>query len=266
METANKTMGNPMRLSGKVAVVTGAGSGIGRATALKFAQEGADVAILYAFDEPEAQTTAELVRAAGRRALVLYADVRRRELVDNAFESIVCQFGRLDALVNSAGVHRWAPFLDITEEDWDAVIDTNLKGSFHCAQAAARAMVALGTGGKIILISSTQAERPLKGTAHYGASKSGMVSLMKTMALELAEHHIGVALICPGVIEAAGNIAKLRDPAVRQQVESQIPWGRVGQPAEVAALAAYLCSDEAKYISGASFVIDGGLLAAGPQV
>jgi glucose 1-dehydrogenase len=266
MKTTQKNTENPKRLSGKVAVVTGAGSGIGRATALKFAQEGADVAILYAFDEPEAQTTAELVQAAGRRALVLYADVRRKDLVDKAFENVVQQFGRLDAFVNSAGVYRWAPFLDITEEDWDAVIDTNLKGSFLCAQAAARAMIALGMAGKIILISSTQAERPLKGTAHYGASKSGMISLMKTMALELAKHHIGVALICPGVIETAGNIAKLRDPSVRQEVESQIPWGRVGQPEEVANIAAYLCSDEAEYISGASFIIDGGLLTAGPQV
>ncbi len=266
METDPKYTEMPKRLLGKVAAVTGASSGIGRATALKFAKEGADVAILHAFDEPEAQKTAELVQAAGRRALVLYADVRRRDLVDKAFKSVVQQFGRLDAFVNSAGVYRWAPFLEITEEDWDVVIDTNLKGSFLCAQAAARAMVALGRAGKIILISSTQAERPLIGTAHYSASKSGMLSLMKAMALELAEHHIGVALICPGVIESAGNIAKLSDPIVRGQVERQIPWGRAGQPEEVASVAAYLCTDEAEYISGASFVIDGGLLTAGPQV
>jgi len=255
-----------MRLAEKVAIVTGAGSGIGRATAVKLAEEGANVTILYAFDESEAQKTGQMVRTLGREALVLYADVRYKDQVEKAVGFVAQQFGRLDIMVNSAGAYRCAPFLEINEEDWNTVIDTNLKGAFNCGQAAGRAMRALGTPGRILIISSTQADRPLVGTAHYGASKSGMLSLVKAMAIELAKHRIGVVLVCPGVIESAGNLPKLRDPEVRREVESQIPWGRVGQPRDVANLLAFLASDEAEYITGVSITIDGGLLTAGPQV
>jgi glucose 1-dehydrogenase len=255
-----------MRLSGKVALISGAGSGIGRATAVKFAEEGAGVAILYAFEEAEAHRTGQMVRDLGRESLVVYADVRKKGEVDRAVAEVVQRFGRLDVLINSAGAYHCAPFLEIAEEDWDCVVDTNLKGSFLCSQAAARAMVACGANGKIILISSTQGERPVLGTAHYAATKSGMFALAKGMALELANSHIGVAVICPGVIESAGNLPKLQDPRVRREVESQIPWQRVGQPRDVANLAAFLASDEAEYITGTIITIDGGLLTAGPQV
>lgn len=223
------------------------------------------MAVLYAFDEPEAQKTGQMVRALGREELVIFADVRHKDQVEKAVGSVVHQFGRLDIMVNSAGTYQYAPFLKINEEDSNMVIDINLKGAFNCGQAAGRAMLALGTPGRILIISSTQADRPLVGTAHYGASKSGMLSLVKAMALELAEYRIGVVLVCPGVIESAGNLLKLRDPGVRREVESQIPWGRVGQPRDVANLLAFLASDEAEYITGVSITIDGGLLTAGPQ-
>jgi NAD(P)-dependent dehydrogenase (short-subunit alcohol dehydrogenase family) len=255
-----------MRLSGKVALISGAGSGIGRATAIKFAEEGADLAILYAFEEAEAHRTGQMVRDLGREPLVVYADVRDKEQVDRAVADVVRRFGRLDVLVNSAGAYHSNPFLEIKVEEWDRVVDTNLKGSFLCSQAAARAMVACGAAGKIILISSTQGERPVVGTAHYAASKSGMFAMAKGIALELADHHIGVVVICPGVIESAGNLPKLRVPQVRAEVEGQIPWHRVGQPRDVANLAAFLASDEAEYITGSIITIDGGLLTAGPQV
>jgi len=255
-----------LRLKDKVAVITGAGSGIGRATAKKFAEEGADVAIFYTFEPEEAQKTGEMVRAAGRRALVLEADVRRRDQVRAAVDKVALAWGRLDVMVSNAGIYRATPFLEISDDEWDDVLATNLKGAFNCGQAAARAMITAKSPGKILLISSTQAFRPLIGTAHYGASKSGMLALAKTMALELAPHHIGVVVINPGVSESAGNVQKLADPAVRREVESQIPWGRVGQPAEVANLAVFLASADAEYITGCHIVIDGGLLVAGPQV
>jgi len=255
-----------MRLSGKVALITGAGSGIGRATAVKFAEEGADVAILYAFEPEEAYQTSRMVDELGRESFVVYADVRKKTQVDLAVADVVQRFGRLDVLINSAGAYHCGPFLEIGEDELDAVIDTNLKGSFFCSQAAARAMIACGANGKIILISSTQGVRPVIGTSHYAASKSGMFAMAKSMALELASCHIGVVVICPGVIESAGNLPKLRDPQVREEVESKIPWHRVGQPADVANLAAFLASDEAEYLTGSIIAIDGGLLTAGPQV
>ena len=255
-----------MRLKGKIAIITGAGSGIGRATAIKFAQEGADVGILYAFEPGQAEETARMVVAAGRQALLLPADVRSKGQVEAAVALTLQTFGRLDVMVSNAAIYHWSPFLEIPEDEWDRVLETNLKGVFLCGQAAAQAMVAGGRPGKILLISSTQSERPLVGTAHYGASKSGILSLARTMALELAAHRIGVVVISPGVIEAAGNIRKLSDPVIRRQVERQIPWQRVGQPEDVANLAAFLASDEAEYITGCNISIDGGLLAAGPQI
>lgn len=176
------------------------------------------------------------------------------------------RFGRIDVLVINAGVYRATPFLELSESDWDTVIDTNLKGAFLCGQVVAQTMVAAQGPGKILMIASTQGKRPIRGTTAYATSKSGMIALGKAMALELASYRIGVAVICPGVIESAGNLALLHDPAIRAQVEAQIPLGRVGQPCDVANLAVFLASDEAEYITGASFVIDGGLLLAGPQV
>lgn len=255
-----------MNLSGKVALVTGAGSGIGRATAIKFAEEGADVAVLYAFDEAEAFQTGQIVQNCGRDSLVVYADIRKKAQVEYAMAEIIHKFGRLDILVNSAGAYHFAPFLEIGEEDLDTVIDTNLKGTFFCSQAAAKAMIACDACGKIILISSTQGIRPVPGTPHYAASKSGLFAMAKSMALDLARYHINVNVVCPGVIESAGNLPKLRDPQVRMDVENQIPWQRVGQPRDVAYLCAFLASDAADYLTGSIITIDGGLLAAGPQV
>jgi NAD(P)-dependent dehydrogenase (short-subunit alcohol dehydrogenase family) len=255
-----------MDLSGKVALVTGAGSGIGRATAIKLAEEGAEIAILYAFDEEDAVQTGKMVQDYGRDSLVVYADIRKKTLVELAMDDIIRKFGRLDILVNSAGAYHFAPFLEIAEADLDAVIDTNLKGTFFCSQAAARAMVACGAHGKILLISSTQGIRPVLGTPHYAASKSGMFAMAKSMALDLARYHINVNVVCPGVIESAGNLPKLRDPQVRIDVENQIPWQRVGQPGDVANLCAFLASDAADYLTGSVIAIDGGLLAAGPQI
>lgn len=255
-----------MRLSERAAIVTGAGSGIGRATALRLAEEGADVAIVYAFEPEEAHKTGEMVRALGRRALVLEADVRRPAQVSAAVDAVVRAWGRLDVMVSNAGLYRWTRFVDIPEAEWDDVVDTNLKGTFACGQAAARAMIALGRPGVILVVSSTQGSRPLVGTAHYGASKAGMLGLVEAMALELAPHRIRVVALSPGVSESAGNVQSLADPARRREVEGQIPWGRVGQPRDFAGILAFLASDDAEYITGVNLVADGGLLAQGPQV
>lgn len=255
-----------MRLKDRVAIVTGAGSGIGRATAVRFAEAGADVAIVYAFEPEEARKTGEMVRATGRRALVVEADVRRPAQVTQAVEEVAREWGRLDVMVSNAGLYRWTRFVDIPEAEWDDVVDTNLKGAFACSQAAARAMIALGRPGVILVVSSTQGSRPLVGTAHYGASKAGMLGLVKAMALELAPHHIRVVALSPGVSESAGNEQSLADPARRREVEGQIPWGRVGRPRDFAGILAFLASDDADYITGVNLVADGGLLVAGPQV
>jgi NAD(P)-dependent dehydrogenase (short-subunit alcohol dehydrogenase family) len=239
-----------------VVLVTGAQQGIGEAMAVAFAAAGYDVAVNWLDNEAAAEAVADRVRALARRALMVRADVARLEQITGMVESTLHGLGRLDVLVNNAGVFPRVPFLDMTEADWDFVVDVNLKGSAFCAQAAARAMVAAGRGGSIINLSSRSLAGSVLGV-HYSATKAGVVGLTRAMALALAPHGIRVNAIAPGLTDTAqpryGNTE-----AELQEMARAVPLGRMGTPADIAALGVFLASDAATYITGQVHHINGG--------
>ena len=249
-----------MRLRDRVAIVTGAGAGNGRGIALRFAEEGARI-VAADLDLAAARGTADLVAERGGEAVAVHADVSRRAQVASLVDAATERFGGVHILVNNAGVETLIPLLDLEEEEWDRVIDTNLKGAFLCAQIAARAMVAAKTPGAIVNIASINAKIALAGQAHYTSSKGGLIMLTKSMALDLAPHGIRVNAIGPGVIETRMTERSLADPERRAMLLSKVPLGRVGQPRDVANAALFLASDEASYITGTTLYVDGGWLA-----
>lgn len=249
-----------MRLAGKVALVTGAGSGIGRGIAIRFAEEGAAVAVADINREGADRTTDE-VRKLDRRGVSVEADVTSRDDCERMVRETVREFGQLDIFVANAGIGRAAPFLELSQEDWDAVVHTNLTGVFLSSQAAARRMVEQGHGGRILTMASVAAELPAPRMAPYSASKAAVRMLTKVMAYELAPHRITVNAIGPGVIDTPLT-APLID-AIRASERDAAPLGRVGEPRDVADLALFLASDEAEYITGGIVFVDGGL-AVGP--
>ncbi len=258
-------MTDKLSLQGKVALVTGAGSGIGRGIALRLAQSGARVAVGYVGDPTGAQETARQF-AASDGGMVVPADIRVQSEVQAMIEQVVARWGQLDIMVCNAGYFHAAPLLETQQADWQRVIDTNVNGTFFCAQAAARVMVGQRTPGRIIITCSTQAFRPNIGPLAYGMSKGALLTMARALALELAPHRINVVTISPGVVEAAGNIPLLANMGYRQKVEAQIPLRRVGQPEDIGELAAFLASDAASYITGTDITVDGGLLITGPQI
>ena len=249
-----------MRLEGRTAIVTGAGSGNGRGIALRLAEEGARV-VAADTDLPSARETAELVSRAGGEAVAAHTDVTRREQALAVVETAQARFGGVDVLVNNAGVETLAPVLELEESEWDRVLDTNLKGAFLCAQAAARAMVAAGTRGAIVNVASVNAKIALEGQAHYTSSKGGLIMLTKAMARDLAPHRIRVNAVGPGVIATKMSERSLADPERRAMLLSKVPLGRVGQPRDVANAVLFLASDEADYVTGTTLYVDGGWLA-----
>lgn len=248
-----------MLLEDRVALVTGASSGIGRAIALRFADEGADVVVDYLTHPNDADAVVRDVQAKGRRGLAVKADVSEVADIRRMVDQAVAHFGRVDICVNNAGVQREAAFLDVTEEDWGFMTGVDLKGAFFVAQACARDMVKRGRG-RILNITSVHQMIAKPRFAPYCAAKGGVGMLTKTLAMELAEHHVNVNAIAPGAIETPMNADVLGDPAALASVCKEIPWGRFGTPEEVAGLAAWLASDQADYVTGATFVIDGGLM------
>ncbi len=250
-------------LTGKVAFVTGASSGIGRASAIALANQGAKVAVTARrLDRLEA--LAAEIKSHGKEALAIQMDVTKKADIQVAVTKTVETFGRLDILLNNAGVAEFTPFLEMTEEQWDKTIDTNLKGYFLVAQAAAREM-AKNKWGRIINIASIASGGVGVGfpsIAHYCASKGGIVALTEALADELAPMGILVNAIGPGVIETEMTESILKDPKQAEAFLSQAPLKRAGKPEEIASAVVYLASDEASYTTGATLYVDGGWLAA----
>ena len=249
-----------MRLSGTVALVTGAQQGIGRAIAVALAREGADVGINFLDDPAGAEGVAGEVRGLGRRAVVVRADVAHAAEVEAMVTTVVGALGPPDILVNNAGVFPRVRFLEMTERDWDQVLSVNLKGSFLCAQAVARAMIAANRPGAIVNISSSAIRGDPLGV-HYSASKAGVVGLTRAMALALAPHRIRVNAIAPGLTDTRqpryGNTEE--QLAVRAR---EIPLGRMAKPEEIASVAVFLATTEACWITGEMIHINGGAYMA----
>ena len=247
-------------LQGRVVIVTGAANGIGEACARRFAAESAHVILSDVNSERGAAVAAEL-RSAGHSAGFMACDVSRKADVDALVDHVLQAFGRIDVLVNNAGIFRAADFLDVTEEDFDAVINVNIKGSFLMGQAAARAMKSTG-GGSIVNMSSVNAVLAIPNIASYNVSKGGINQLTRVMALALADKGIRVNAVAPGTIatELAAK-AVLTSEEARARIMSRTPLRRLGEPSEIADTVAYLASDAASYITGEIVVADGGRMA-----
>ncbi|WP_437904603.1 3-oxoacyl-ACP reductase family protein [Sorangium sp. So ce327] len=248
-----------MRLQGKIALVTGSSRGIGRSIAVRFAREGADVALTYHKSKEGAEEALAEVEAAGRRGHLFAVDVASVQSVQGLIQEAIERFGRLDVLVNNAGLEKRAPFWEVTEEDYDAVMNTNLKAVFFGSQAMVRHLREAGRPGKIINISSVHEDLPFPHFASYCASKGGVRMLTRTLAVELRSTGITVNAIAPGAIETEINAALLKDRDKLSALLEQIPLGRLGKPEDVAGLAVFLASADADYVTGSTYFVDGGL-------
>jgi NAD(P)-dependent dehydrogenase (short-subunit alcohol dehydrogenase family) len=245
------------------AIITGSDSGIGKATAVALARRGHDVGITYSRDEEGANETAEEVRANGRAAEVRHLDLTETAAVQATIDILADALGGVDILVNNAGSGAATPFLELELAEWRDVLEVDLTGAFLAAQAAARRMVESGTRGRIVNVTSVHEHVPLMGSTPYVVSKHGLGGLTKSMALELAEHQITVNSVAPG--EIATPMTGQADEDPRGEQRPGVPIGRPGDAREVAELIAYLASPEAGYSTGASYVIDGGMLLMAAQ-
>jgi 3-oxoacyl-[acyl-carrier protein] reductase len=243
-----------MRLKDKKAIVTGAGQGIGRSIALKMAQEGADVVIVEWNPETGNQTKKD-VEAMGRKALFMKVDVAHRIEVQNMVAEILRAWGRIDILVNNAGFDRGATLLKVKEEDWDAVLGVHLKGTMNCIQAVAPHMIE-NQYGKIINLSSIYGKSGGIAAISYSAAKAGIIGLTKSVARELGGYQINVNVVLPGLI-LTPTIAKMAE-RYRNMIIERTPLGRIGQPEEIANVVAFLASDEASFVTGATVEVSGG--------
>jgi 3-oxoacyl-[acyl-carrier protein] reductase len=244
------------RFDGKTVTITGAGQGIGRALALGFAREGAAV-IAADIKGPNAEETAHLIEADGGRAVGLAVDVASCQGTRAMVQTAVERFGRVDVLINNAGVFPRAAALEMDELVWDLVMNVNLKGTFLCSQAAARVMVEQGGGGRILNIASASAFRFSARATHYAASKAGIVAFTRNLAVELAPHRITVNAIAPGLTDTAQPRGGMSEAEIAAAGE-QIPLGRIAQPDDMLPTALFLCSGEAGYITGQTHHVNGG--------
>jgi glucose 1-dehydrogenase len=255
----------PASLAGQVALVTGANSGIGRAVAIGMARAGADVIVNYVTDPAAAQAVVDEIAGHGRKGLAVQGDVSREDDVTAMFAQAVAAFGTLHIVVCNAGLQRDAHFDQMTIEQWNTVIGVNLTGQFLCARAAVREFLRRGPAnvstalGKIICMSSVHQQIPWAGHANYAASKGGVMLLMQTMAQELAPHRIRVNSIAPGAIRTPINTAAWNTAAAYADLMTLVPYGRIGEPTDIAQAAVWLASDAADYITGTTLFVDGGM-------
>ncbi|HEY0177404.1 MAG TPA: SDR family oxidoreductase [Pedobacter sp.] len=249
------------KLENKVALVTGSDSGIGRAIAIEYAKNGAKVIVCYHSDEERAKEALAAVKEHGEKAGLIRLDVSEEKDVEEKMEQIIKDFGGIDILVNNSGVNGSGILIDeMDTKVFDKTIRTNLYGTFFCSRKFIQHRKGLKKPGKIINISSVHEEINAPGNGDYNASKAGIRNLMRTIALEVAEFGINVNDIAPGMILTAMNQKALDDPEVRKKAEKHIPLGRAGRPEEIAYLALFLASEEANYVTGSTYVMDGGLM------
>jgi len=251
-------MDNTTALDGKNALVTGAGRGVGQGIALELARRGANVAVNYNSDRDGAERTAAAIRDAGRRAIAVQGSVAVQEDVQRFFDEALAALGRIDILVNNAGVQTWESLLELTEEEWNRVIDTNLKGCFLCTQRAGKLMKENGWG-RIVNIGSGCNKVPFPNLVNYTASKGGIEMLTKVSALELAQWKITVNCVAPGAIEIERT--RLENDDYAGVWASRTPLARVGTPADVARAVAFFASDDAEFITAQTLFVDGGLFS-----
>lgn len=249
-----------MRLKGKVAIVTGSATGIGRGIAGRFAREGAAVVIDYIGKPEVARDTQNDIAGIGGKCIAVAADVSQPEEVQSLIDATVKSFGRVDIAVNNAGIEAKKPFVDFPVEALHKILAVNLVGPFLVSQAAARQMIRQGNGGRIINISSIHEDLPMPTNAAYCASKGGLRMLTRTIAVELAKHGITVNNIGPGAVFTPIDADIQANPELEKALMAEIPLSRWGQPEEIAGLATYLASDEAAYVTGSTYFIDGGMM------
>ena len=249
-----------MRLKDKVAIITGAATGIGQGIALAFAQEGAKVVVDY-FGKPSVtDDTLKKIADAGGEAIAVDADVSNPGDVASLIQQTVSRFGKLDVLVNNAGIEKKIAFVDFPLDEWQKILSVNLTGPFLCAQAAAKQMIQQGKGGRIINISSIHEDLPMPTNTPYCASKGGLRMLMRTIAVELAPHQITVNNIGPGAVYTPIDKEVESNQKLNDEILAEIPLGRWGTPEDIGLMALYLASDEASYVTGSTHFIDGGML------
>ena len=253
-----------MSLQGKVAIVTGGNSGIGKAIVLELAKQGAKVVINYVVNPEATDELQKQVAASGGQAIGVKADVSKVAELQNLVDSAVKAFGRLDTMVNNAGVETRTSLLDTTEAQYDRVLDINLKSAFFGAQIAARQMIKQGGGGRIINITSVHEDWPMPGNLAYCLSKGGMRMLTRTAGVELAPHGILIVGVGPGAVATPINTATMQDPELLGKLNAAIPMGRMARPEEIATVVAFLAGDGASYLTATTIFADGGLMQSSP--
>ena len=253
-----------MNLKGKIAIVTGGNSGIGLSIVMELAKQGANVVIDYVCHPEATEALERQVAALGDQAIGVKADVSKVTELQGLIDAAVKNFGRLDIMVNNAGVETRTSVLDTTEEQYEKVLAINLKSAFFGTQLAARQMIKQGDGGRIINITSVHEDWPMPGNTVYCLSKGGMRMLTRTAGVELAPHNILVVGVGPGAVATPINLSTMKDPALMKKLNSAIPLGRMAQPEEIASVVAFLAGEGARYITATTIFADGGIMQSSP--